>query len=98
MKTNEFITVAAVSGALAAIGSMSAFSPPCAINDQALKTIESQNERLSAQNEKLAQANKVIQDALAKLPDDQHKLTTLLVETDTLKKNLEDQLDKGCKK
>lgn len=92
MKLNEFITVAAISGTISAGGALAVYAPPCEINKDSLKTIEHQNDRLSDQNDKLSDANRVIQEALAKLPDDQQRLVKLIEENEFKRNQLSEEI------
>lgn len=92
MKLNEFIAVAAISGTISAGGAMAVYAPPCEINKDSLKTIEHQNDRLNDQNDKLSDANRVIQEALAKLPDDQKKLVKLIEENEFKRNQMNEEI------
>ena len=92
MRLSEFGMVAGIVSAVSVGGTIAAYSPPCEINKDALRTIEDQNKRLSEQNERLSDANKVIQDALAKLPDDQQKLVKLIEDNDFKGKQLDKEI------
>jgi len=92
MRLSEFGMVAGIVSAVSVGGTIAAYSPPCEINKDALKTIEDQNNRLSEQNERLSDANKVIQDALAKLPDDQQKLVKMIEDNDFKGKQLDKEI------
>ena len=92
MKLSEFGMVAGIVSAVSVGGTIAAYSPPCEINKDALRTIEDQNKRLSEQNERLSDANKVIQDALAKLPGDQQKLVKMIEDNDFKGKQLDKEI------
>ena len=92
MKLSDFGMVTGIVSAISVGGTLAAFSPPCEINKDALRTIEDQNKRLSEQNERLSDANKVIQDALAKLPEDQQKLVKMIEENDFKGKQLDKEI------